>query len=143
MGETLDQGLGEMAMLEWHQHHYHRPPCALGWTAIHSGMYRPPPFYIAHMKDLSEDKDYLKENLWPALQRLYAYKDVGSFWSTGNVSKMQPGMCQLKSFLRNMAMPGPCTLMAESTGKFPGGEGSCELEVHNGNFSPSNHVFGF
>ena len=112
-------------------HHVPRVDCNPQWNVI-----VPPPFYVARLKDISEDKDYLKENLWPALQHLYAAKDVGSFWSTANVSKMQPGMGQLKSFSRNMAVPGPCTPMAESTGKSLGGEGSCELEVHNGNFSP-------
>ena len=76
------------------------------------------------MKDLSEDNVYLKENLWPALQRMYANKDVASFWSDVNVSLRQPGMCPLKTFTRNMAVPGSCTPMAESTGKYAGGEGS-------------------
>jgi len=73
-------------------HHVPRMDCNPPWNVI------APPFYVAHVKDLSEDKIYLKENLWPALQRLYAHKDVASFWSTINESQMQPGMCQLKSF---------------------------------------------
>ena len=84
----------------------------------------PPPLHVGHVKDLSEDKLYLKENLWPALQCLYAHKDVASFWSTVNKSQMHPGMSPLKSFSRNMAVPSSCTPMAESTGKFLGGEGS-------------------
>ena len=64
------------------------------------------------MKDLSEDKDYLIANLWPALQRLYEHNDVSSFWSTINVSKMPAGMSTLKSFSRNMPVSGPCTPMA-------------------------------
>jgi hypothetical protein len=99
-------------------HHVPRVDCNAPWNVI------APPFYVAHVKDLSEDNVYLKENLWPALQRLYANKDVASFWSDVNVSLRQPGMCPLKTFSRNMAVPGSCTPMAESTGKYAGGEGS-------------------
>ena len=42
----------------------------------------PPPFYVANMKDLFEDKDYLKQNLWPALEALYVHEDVKNFWSS-------------------------------------------------------------
>jgi len=79
----------------------------------------PPPFYVANMKDLSEDKDYLKRNLWPTLEGLYTYKDVGSFWSTFNPSKMQAEVSSLMQSSRNMAVHQSL-----------GGEESCELEAH-------------
>ena len=112
-------------------HHAPRVECNPQWNVI-----VPPSFYVAQLKNLFEDKDYLKENLWPTLQGLYVHEDIESFWSNVNVSKMQAHVCELKFFSRSMAGPGPCTPVIESTGKVPGGEGSCELLIHNENLSP-------
>ena len=102
----------------------------------------PRSFYVANMKDLSEDKDNLKENLWPALQGLYVHQDIGSFWTTSNLSKMQARMYELKQFLRNMAVHRPCTSMANSIVQVLGGEGICELEVHIAHCPPSFKLVG-
>ena len=88
----------------------------------------PPPFYVTNMKDLSEDKDYLKNMLWPALEGLYVHEDVGTFLSTYNVSKLQARVCEQTQISGNMA---------DSMVQVPGGEGSCELEVHNAHCPPS------
>jgi hypothetical protein len=80
------------------------------------------PFYVTNMKDLCEDKDYLKNMLWPALEGLYVHEDVASFWSTSNLFKMQAGVCEVNQFSENMA---------DSMVQVPRGEGSCELQVHN------------
>jgi hypothetical protein len=87
-------------------HHKPRVDCNPQWNVIVS------PFYVAHIQDLSRDKEYLMESLWPALQGLYVYEDVGSFWSIVNLSKMQTGVYELQSFSKNMAVHHPCTHMA-------------------------------
>ena len=74
------------------------------------------------MKDSFEDKDYLNQNLWPTLEGLYVHQDVGSFGFIFNLSRMQTGVCELNQFLKNMA---------KTTVEALGGEGSCELQVHN------------
>ena len=55
------------------------------------------------------------------------HQDVGSFWSTYNLSRMQARVCELNQFSKNMA---------KTTVKALGGEGSCELEVHNEHCPP-------
>ena len=66
------------------------------------------------MKDLAEDNEYLKLNLWPTLEGLYTHQDVGSFWSTFNLSKFQAGVCELKQISRNMALHQSCIPIAAS-----------------------------
>ena len=84
----------------------------------------PPSFYVANMKDLFEDKDYLKQKLWPALEGLYVHQDVGSFWST-----LEAGVCELNQFSK---------IMAKTTVDALVGEGSCQHVVFTMNiFSPS------
>jgi hypothetical protein len=45
------------------------------------------------------------------------HEDVGSFWCTSNLSKMQAGVCELNQFSENMA---------DSMVQVPRGEESCE-----------------
>ena len=42
----------------------------------------PPPFYVANMKDVAEDNEYLKMKLWPALEATLPHEDVASFWAS-------------------------------------------------------------
>ena len=98
---------------------------------------RSPPFYVASTQDLSEDKEYLKEILWPAFEGLYVHEDVRSFWSTVNQSQMLRGGCEQISNSKNMEVHRPCTTIAESTVQVPGGEGRCELGVHTEDCPPS------
>ena len=77
------------------------------------------------MKDLFEDKDHLKLNLWPAPEGLYVHQDVGSFWSTFNLSRMQAGVCERNQFSKNMAKTIVDALECK---------GICELQVHNEHF---------
>ena len=74
----------------------------------------PPSFYVANMKDVAEDNEYLKLKFWPALGGLYTHQDVGSFWSTFNVFEMQAGVCGVNPFSRNMASHRPCTPFPDS-----------------------------
>jgi hypothetical protein len=118
-------------------HHEPRVDCNPQWNVI-----VPPPFYVEHLQDLSDDKEYLRKNLWPALELLYSHEDLGSFWSSVNLSAMPAGVCGLQSFSRSMAVHRPCTPAPESTEQVPGGEGICELEVHIAHCAPSSKVVG-
>ena len=90
----------------------------------------PPSFYVANMKDLAMNNEYLKVILWPTLEGLYAAQDVASFWSTYHVSRLQARVSKIKQFSLNMASHGPCTPTADSRLQSSGGEGTCELVVH-------------
>ena len=81
----------------------------------------PPPFYVSNMKELSEDKDYLRTMLWPALEGWIKHEDVGSIRSSSPLSRMQPGVCEVNKTSGNMA---------DSMAEVSGGEGSCEHLVH-------------
>ena len=83
------------------------------------------------MKDLAVDNEYLKVTLWPSLEGLYAAQDVASFWSIHHVSRMQARVSKLKQFSLSMASHGPCTPTADERRGHSGGEGTCELVVHN------------
>jgi hypothetical protein len=88
-----------------------------------------PSFYVASMKDLAKDNEYLRLNLWPTLEGLYMCHDVGSFWSIF-FSRIEAGISGLKQFSRNMVSHRPCTPIADLTLQKWGGEGNCELVVH-------------
>ena len=81
----------------------------------------PPPFYVANMKDLAEDNDYMKLRLWPALQGLHMHQDLASFKSTLNVSGMLAGVCEVNTFSRSMAPRRPCTPLIDP--RLPKSEG--------------------
>lgn len=55
----------------------------------------PPSFYVANLKDLGEDNEYLKHILWPALQGLHGHQDVGTFWSSLHVSGLTAGVYEV------------------------------------------------
>ena len=91
----------------------------------------PPSFYIANMKSLEEDNEYLKRQLWPALEALCLHNDVANFWSTCNVSSMKGGVCQVNQFFQHMAPDHPCTPTADPSLQVCEGEGTCGLEGHS------------
>ena len=91
----------------------------------------PPSFYVANMKELAEDNEYLKLQLWPCLEALYLHHDVANFWSTCTVSSMKPGVCQVNQFVQHMAPDRPCTPHANTRLQIFEGEGTCGLEGHS------------
>ena len=90
----------------------------------------PPSFYVANMKELAEDNEYLKLKLWPALAGLSLHNDLASFWSSLTVSSMQAGVCQVNPLSQHMAPGRPCTPPADPRLQKYEGEGTCGLEVH-------------
>ena len=79
------------------------------------------------MKDLSEDNDYLKVKLWPALGGLHTHQDVASFWCALNDSGKHAGVCEVNTSSRNMLPRQPCTPFADPGVPKSGGEGTCGL----------------
>ena len=67
----------------------------------------PPPFYVANMKDVAEDNEYLKMKLWPALEAWCPNEDVP------------------------LAPRRPCTPPADPRLQSFGGEGCCGLGGDN------------
>ena len=57
----------------------------------------PPSFYVGKIVDLSEDNDYLKVKLWPALGGLNTHKDVASFRCALNVSGKHARVCAVNT----------------------------------------------
>ena len=91
----------------------------------HANVIVPPSFYVAKMKDIAEDNDYLKLKLWPTLEGIYTYQDIASFWSTFNVSGMQAGVCEVHCHSKSIAPRPPCTPFADPGVPKCGGEGTC------------------
>jgi hypothetical protein len=87
----------------------------------------PPSFYVANMTEIAEDNEYLKQELWPALEVLYLHHDVKSFWSTVTGSSMQAGVCQVNPYSRAMASRRACTEHADTRLHQIGGEGTVDL----------------
>ena len=87
----------------------------------------PPSFYVAKIHDITEDNEYLKVKLWPALGDLNTHQDVASFWSALNVSGKHAGVCEVNSTLRSILPRPPCTPIADPRVPKCGGEGTCGL----------------
>ena len=90
----------------------------------------PPSFYVANIQDVSEDNDYLKVKLWPALGGLNTHHDVASFWCALNDSGKHAGVCEVNSRSRSILPRQPCTSFAEPVVPKSGGDGALELKVH-------------
>ena len=90
----------------------------------------PPSFYVANMKDVSEDNDYLKVKLWPALGGLNTHEDVTRFWCALNVSESHAGVCEVNTISRSVVSNQPLTPIADPRVTKCGGEGTCGLKVH-------------
>ena len=90
----------------------------------------PPSFYVANMKDLSQDNDYLKVKLWPALGGLNTHQDVTRFWCALNDSGKHAGVCEVNTGLRSIVPRPPCIPFGDPRVPTCGGEGTCGLQVH-------------
>ena len=102
----------------------------------------PPSFYVENLKDLSEDNEYLKVKLWPALGGLNTHKDVASFWCALNVSGKNARVCAVNTNSRSIVPPQPSTLIADPRVPISGGEGHCGLLVHSGHCPLTCNVVG-
>ena len=87
----------------------------------------PPPFYVANMKDVAEDNDYLKMKLWPALEALCPHEDVARFWASFQLSPSAGGPGEVNPLSRRR----PCTPPADPRLQVIGGEGTCVLGGDN------------
>jgi hypothetical protein len=85
----------------------------------------PPSFYVANMKDISEDNDYLKVKLWPALGGLLTHQDVGTFWCSLNDFGEHAGVCSVHTVSRSNLPRQPCTPLGDPGVPKSGGEGTC------------------
>ena len=84
-------------------------------------------FYVANMKDVSEDNDYLKVKLWPALGGLNTHEDVTRFWCALNISGSHAGVCEVNTTSRSIVPNQPCTPIADPRVTKCEGEGTCGL----------------
>jgi hypothetical protein len=90
----------------------------------------PPSFYVANMKDLSQDNDYLKVKLWPALGGLNTHQDVTRFWRYLNVSGKHDGVCSVNTTSTSIVPRTDGTPFADPRVPSVGGEGTCGPQVH-------------
>ena len=73
----------------------------------------PPSFYVANIQDVSEDNDYLKVKLWPALGGLNVHHDVATFWCALNATGEHAGLCEVNTSSRSILPRHPCTPFAD------------------------------
>jgi hypothetical protein len=97
----------------------------------HGNVIVPPPFYVANMKDVAEDNEYLKMKLWPALEATCPLEDVATFWASFQSSSSRACPGEVNPLSRRLAPRRACTTPADPILQLTGGEWTCGLGGDN------------
>ena len=102
----------------------------------------PPSFYVESLKKLADDKNYLRQNLWPLLEGLAGSTSVQEF--QGLLPATSIGVTEVTTVHAAGRTTRSATLKPanSSMSGLPklAGEGTCELEVHIGE-CPLTYVY--